>query len=385
MKIVNWQSYFTSHQYYTWIELQKIVDEKILHVVAATTGDVRKKQGWQSLDLSDLDVVYFEGKGWWRQGVSIIKRYPEHIHVFGGFWTNKKYFFLMLYAAYQKRRVVVMDEPYATKNVGYFYDGNKLINQMKVLMRPLLYASVAKILRMISDVKRFSIIAVSMRAVDQFLKAGFSHKQLYPFGYFIPKLENSLQYLNQGESVRLIFVGNLLKTKGIDLAAEAIYSLCDAGLDVCLDIYGTGDPKLLLREDLSCVSYKGVIPFGTAQSVISNYDALILPSRHDGWGVVINEALLQGVPVLVSDHVGAKCLVESPNNAGLVFRCEDVDDMKSKIRQFVTDSDLRSDLGESAKEVGKRILPDNAARYMLNAFNHYYYGKGGRPAPIWTK
>ena len=34
-------------------------------------------------------------------------------------------------------------------------------------------------------------------------------------------------------------------------------------------------------------------------------DAFVLPSRHDGWGVVINEALGAGLPIIVSDGVGA--------------------------------------------------------------------------------
>ena len=119
--------------------------------------------------------------------------------------------------------------------------------------------------------------------------------------------------------------------------------------------------------------------------MIAKYDALVLPSRHDGWGVVVNEALLQGVPVIVSDHVGAKCLVELSSRAGLVFRCDEVDDLISKIRRFVFDSDLRDDMRKSAADIGERILPENAASYMYDVLNYYYQKKGRRPGAFWVK
>ena len=46
------------------------------------------------------------------------------------------------------------------------------------------------------------------------------------------------------------------------------------------------------------------------ESTISKYDFLILPSRFDGWGVVINEALLARVPVICSNQAGASSLVK---------------------------------------------------------------------------
>ena len=59
---------------------------------------------------------------------------------------------------------------------------------------------------------------------------------------------------DQNKSVRLVFVGSLLKTKGVDLVTEAIHALCNEGVDVCLDIYGTGNAELIDQDASSCVS-----------------------------------------------------------------------------------------------------------------------------------
>lgn len=383
MKIVNWQSHFTSHQYYTWVELQKLIDEEIVHVVAGTTSDVRKDQGWTSLDMSGLNVINFSGKGCWRQGVSIIKQYPEYIHVFGGFLTNKKYFCLMLYAAFHGCKVMIMDEPYAVKSVGYFSDNNRWLNSIKVFLRPLIYFGISKIFSNIADKKKISILAISVLAEEQFSKAGFSKEQVFPFGYFVPKqIGISHDHIHKN-ILELVFVGALLERKGLDLLITAVENLYDEGVKVSLDVYGAGDYKAYISSNSTCVHYKGKIPFGYSQSIIAKYDALVLPSRHDGWGVVVNEALLQGVPVIVSDSVGAKCLIEYANNAGLIFQCDAVDDLIRNIREFYLNPELRSDMKKSAKVVANNILPENAAIYLRDVLTHYYMGGPVRPKHLW--
>src|SRR5437870_11248743 len=49
-------------------------------------------------------------------------------------------------------------------------------------------------------------------------------------------------------------------------------------------------------------------------------DLLVLPSRYDGWGAVINEALMSGIPAICSDNCGAADLVRSSVQLGAVFR-----------------------------------------------------------------
>jgi len=131
-----------------------------------------------------------------------------------------------------------------------------------------------------------------------------------------------------------------------------------------------------------CVTYKGMIPFGQAQAVIAEYDALILPSLHDGWGVVVNEALLQGVPAIVSSHVGAKCMLEH-SGAGLVFRSGDLCSLVQVMKEFVFNLQLRMVLKSKAKQVGLLITPEHAAQYMKNVLKCYFLKHGARPDVLW--
>jgi glycosyltransferase involved in cell wall biosynthesis len=60
-------------------------------------------------------------------------------------------------------------------------------------------------------------------------------------------------------------------------------------------------------------------------------DVLVLPSRHDSFGRVVVEAMATGLPVLLSEHVGAKEAV-TEGETGWVVPAEDVDALAAQMR-----------------------------------------------------
>ena len=55
----------------------------------------------------------------------------------------------------------------------------------------------------------------------------------------------------------------------------------------------------------------------SARQVIAQSHALILPSLYDGWGAVVNEALMEGTMVYCSDKCGASVLIDDPSRGRL--------------------------------------------------------------------
>ena len=145
-----------------------------------------------------------------------------------------------------------------------------------------------------------------------------------------------------------------------------------------LDVYGVGDAAKFITQETCGVTYCGAIPFGQAQAVIAQYDVLILPSRHDGWGVVVNEALLQGVPVIASENVGAACLVEA-SGAGAIFSNESVAELKKILQQLTVNTTLLNTWRENTSKIKALIVPDVAAKYMHDVMMFYFYQAGVRP------
>lgn len=91
---------------------------------------------------------------------------------------------------------------------------------------------------------------------------------------------------------------------------------------------------------------------------------LVLPSRYDGWGVVVNEALCAGVPVICSDQVGARVLVEK-FGAGAVFESESPDALESLLSTLWSNPERLLAMRAATQHAAAAIQPDVAASYML--------------------
>jgi len=383
MKIINWQKVMMFNQFYTWKAFQKLKDNEILFVISCLDSSIRKKQGWNFPTMNKFDTVELKNYKWLIEGVRTINNHVDSVHVFSGFWSERKYLLFILYAAILRIKTVVLVEPYSTEPVGYLSEGSYFINSVKVKMRPLLYKIVATTIIKMQKKEHFCILTTSTKAKQQMLKAGFNEEQIFPFGYFIPKDELSQkQKIGKRNELRLVFVGALITRKGVDLAVKAIEILVTNGKNVSLDIYGAGNQEKLAYPISGCVTYRGRFQYGEAQKIISNYDALLLPSRHDGWGVVVNEALLQGIPVIVSDQVGASVLIQN-SAAGRIFESENVESLCEIIESIIEKPDLLEDMQSQAEKLSTQISPDLAAKYLNELFLQYFFKKGQVSKTAW--
>ena len=82
-------------------------------------------------------------------------------------------------------------------------------------------------------------------------------------------------------------------------------------------------------------------------------DVFVLPSFSEAWGLVVNEAMEAGLPVIVSDKVGAQeALVRNDLN-GRVFPAGSADMLAQNIMYMYRNRDLLSNMSESASQVIK--------------------------------
>jgi len=76
---------------------------------------------------------------------------------------------------------------------------------------------------------------------------------------------------------------------------------------------------------------------------------LVLPSEHEPWGLVVNEAMACGVPAVVSGQVGAHLDLISPGITGEVYPVGDVQALTAVLQGLLRDPDRLKRLGESAR------------------------------------
>lgn len=386
MKLVSWQSTLTEHQVHLMHALRKDLGGALEVVVGTRLLAVRSAQGWTEASTGELDVRYLAAEGWWAEGRALIDANRDAFHLFGGIWADRRFLPLMLYAQFRGVATGLMTEPYSEAAVGYFGGGQSMATRLKAVLRPLAYRLAGTVL----GGRLKALLAISTLAARQFAEAGFPAECIYPFGYFVPKLSSPGKPVLPIEtaarrSIRLVFVGSLVERKGISYLIQAFRSVHGqfdaAGVALTLDIYGSGalPPGL---EAPSGVTVKGLIPFGEAQAVISQYDALVLPSLHDGWGVVVNEALLQGIPVIVSDAVGAQSPVLKAG-AGIVFPAGDCAALANCFLAMLESPERLLSWKSGAQAIGAFLVPEVAATYLLACLRHACGTSAERPIAPW--
>ena len=100
-------------------------------------------------------------------------------------------------------------------------------------------------------------------------------------------------------------------------------------------------------------------------------DVFILPSKSEPWGLVVNEALLCGLPVIVSDKCGSTPeLVEEGKN-GFTFNPESQDELELLMLRFIENKINVSDFSKYSIEIIKEHSPKNVAIKIKKAFQQY--------------
>jgi glycosyltransferase involved in cell wall biosynthesis len=148
----------------------------------------------------------------------------------------------------------------------------------------------------------------------------------------------------------LLFVGRLVREKGVRILLDA-WREADLGKDAILAFAGEGPIKPAGRG----VRTLGRVEGQALPALYAAADALVLPSIRtatflEPWGLVVNEAMHQGTPVIASDAVGAVAggLVRDGRN-GLVVPAGDARALATRIEALAANAELRRQLGEAAK------------------------------------
>lgn len=93
-------------------------------------------------------------------------------------------------------------------------------------------------------------------------------------------------------------------------------------------------------------------------------DVLALPSAYEPWGLVINEAMCFGLPVITSDKVGAAGDLVKEGENGFIYSCGDINSLSKLIQQLLTNNDLLI----SASKKSSEIIINWSFKQGLNGF-----------------
>jgi len=136
----------------------------------------------------------------------------------------------------------------------------------------------------------------------------------------------------------VLHVGQFIERKGIGLLLEAAAALQKQGCEFSLLLVGSGRDKLTLQQRAEALGLKN-IHFQAAQppekmpSVYRSANLLVFPTLEDVWGLVANEAVLSGIPVLCSKYAGCAPELFTQEN---IFAPEDLAEFSHKLREAIS-------------------------------------------------
>ncbi len=146
---------------------------------------------------------------------------------------------------------------------------------------------------------------------------------------------------------RVLFVGGCSLRKGIPYLVEAFKRI---EAPATLRLVGRANDALIARVGGLPPNIEAVGP-KTGADLLAEYrsaDVFVLPSVEDGYGLVTNEAMSAGLPVIVSDHAGSAEVVREGEN-GFVVPSRDVDALVERIEVLLRDGDRRRRMGAAAR------------------------------------
>lgn len=167
---------------------------------------------------------------------------------------------------------------------------------------------------------------------------------------FIPKEKSKL---NQK---KIICVGSLSRNKGYDLLIEAWNKIAMEFPDWEINVYGKGEIRLY--EEMT--QKKGIMnicfcgPTNNVMEKMLNASLLVLPSRSEGFGMVLIEAMACGLPCVAFDcPCGPRDIIQNGEN-GLLVPAENVELLAKSIKQLITDKEMLYVMGANAcKSIGQ--------------------------------
>lgn len=219
-------------------------------------------------------------------------------------------------------------------------------------------------------------LAIGRLAREEFVRCGIPADRIRFLPYVVPRL-----VLPEGcdsaeipmEGPRFLFLGQLCPRKGIDLLLLAMRDVLAIHPAARLELVGNdlqnGEyTRIAERLEIQhAVRFSGVIEPARLGTALGRCDVLILPSRHDGWGVVLNEAASVGKALIASDACGAAHHFIQPEINGYRFPAGDRAALASAMLAYCRNPALARRHGAESLRIFEDFTPERNARRLEEA------------------
>jgi len=357
-RIIFWQPIDSPHQEAFLESLAHQFDGEVILGVERAFSAERHAQGWRQPRHTNVKLVDISIPA--NHAALAAHATATSLHVFSGFFSHPLVWAGFRRLAPSEARLAIMSEaPEQPLWTGW----------LKRLRGSALAARWAR---------RFAfVLAIGGVGCEFFERVGFPKEKIVPFGYFLdmPPLaqsdSNSPAARATDGVVQFVSAGQLIHRKGIDLLVKACSVLPATGWR--LDIYGDGPERQALEQVVrelklsDRIVFRGTIPSDHVRTVLAETDCAVLPSRFDGWGMLVNESLAVGTPVICTAACGAAAIV-TEEQSGCVVSAGQVAPLTAALAAAMVNGRVQQHTRVAINATAaRRSSADQAARRFMEA------------------
>ena len=190
----------------------------------------------------------------------------------------------------------------------------------------------------------------------------------------LERFENHPKAEHQG-GLRFLFSGSLTHRKGVDLLAQSFRAVSSKYPDARLLVMGSGELRRKMETHfgpaLSKVEWIGFQPWDKLPEFYAKADVFCFPSRYDGWGLALVEALASGLPVISTDQTGSALeFIKHEENGWLIPAGNEAALTNAMVSALEMSDAQRMEMSNKARSsVSKHSLKDGCTTFIDSAMN----------------
>jgi glycosyltransferase involved in cell wall biosynthesis len=154
-------------------------------------------------------------------------------------------------------------------------------------------------------------------------------------------------YAAAGQPLRVLYVGSLGQRKGLSYLFEAA-QLCGRSIELSLIGIKPAEPCAALDRALAAHRWTPSLPHAEVLAQMRRSDVLVFPSLFEGFGLVILEAMAQGVPVITTPHTAGPDIIADGVD-GFIVPIRDPAAIAQRLVQLYDDRDHLATMGAAAR------------------------------------
>ena len=157
----------------------------------------------------------------------------------------------------------------------------------------------------------------------------------------------------------ILFASKFIARKRAMDLLRAYKLICERGTKAELLMVGNGPEADSLKtfaaqNHLSGVQFLGFQNQSALPDFYAAADVFVLPAENEPWGLVVNEAMCAGVPVIATSEVGAAADLIQRGSTGFIYEKGDIDSLASHLEIVLNDKSLRKQMRKNCQESIKR-------------------------------